>query len=235
MGYGIQDISHYCPSLMYGELSLETLAHALRLCEKLGLPVEGASMCDVGCGIGRCVYRAALLRRWSKCHVCGACALLFARSVSGSLTCATDGGYAGRRDLRSAMQVSHGGANTVSDGVASCTCRGAGRITFASCAYRPGLSCAWSLRWRKHMDLSDGEGRWARAREVAGGTEVGFTEGDVLELDSLEGFHVLLFVSAAFTDALLAQMAEAVDGLPPGVLVGHGQAGGGRCHPCLRA
>jgi tRNA G46 methylase TrmB len=33
-----------------------------------GLPEEGGSICDIGCGIGRAVYRAALLRRWNKCH-----------------------------------------------------------------------------------------------------------------------------------------------------------------------
>lgn len=65
-----QDISHYCPSLMYGELSGETLQRAFELIEEEvgGLPPAGqGSLLDIGAGIGKQVFCAACLHAWRRC------------------------------------------------------------------------------------------------------------------------------------------------------------------------
>jgi hypothetical protein len=65
---------------------------------------------------------------------------------------------------------------------------------------------------------------WAKARRMvcdpSGETDVAFTQGDLLEMETEDiTYDVLLFVSAAFTDSLLQQMGQAVQDLPVGTLV----------------
>lgn len=63
------DISHHCPSLMYGELSGETLVKALGLIDELeALPREGeGSLIDIGSGIGKQIFTAACVYAWKRC------------------------------------------------------------------------------------------------------------------------------------------------------------------------
>lgn len=184
-----QDISHHCPSLMYGELSRETLQKALALIDEDlgGLPPRGeGSFIDLGSGIGVQVFVAACMWGWKRC--------LGVEIYEKRAKLAREALRRWEREVVGERDRGGGG--------------GAGRGEGAN-----GKSSS--------QEQSDGRGGSGNCRcsdrdvPLPPTLAVDFACGDVIDL-GVEGFQVLLLVSAAFTDALMKTLAIALDGQPVG-------------------